>query len=164
MTTQKYHTSWGVSQLGILILREREMGLCEYPQEAEESNVQMAQKFVSLCTSILQVWCNNVSWFWSLFSLLLVFVVVWSILSEWLVFSLIGSLYTGLQQWIFFSLQLVCILGGNKQVAGISQHGKEMDQSLALEGLKQIEDRLQSMEQEISDLKLKVMNVLNPKP
>lgn len=35
--------------------REREMGLCEYPQEAEESNVQMAQKFVSLCTSILQV-------------------------------------------------------------------------------------------------------------
>jgi kinesin family protein 15 len=63
-------------------------------QEAEESNVQMAQKFVSLCTSILQV-------------------------------------------------------------AGISQHDKEMDQSLALEGLKQIEDRLQSMEQEISDLKLK---------
>jgi uncharacterized protein (UPF0335 family) len=55
-------------------------------------------------------------------------------------------------------------LGGNKQVAGISHHGKEMDQSLALEGLKQIEDRLQSMEQEISDLKLKVMNVLNPKP
>ncbi len=99
-----------------------------------------------------------------LFSLLLVFVVVWSILSECLVFSVIGSLYTGLQQWIFFSLQLVCILGGNKQVAGISQHGKEMDQSLALEGLKQIEDRLQSMEQEISDLKLKVTNVLNPKP
>ncbi len=69
-----------------------------------------------------------------------------------------------MQQWIFFSSQLVCILGGNKQVAGISQHGKEMDQSLALEGLKQIEDRLQSMEQEISDLNLKVMNVLNPKP
>lgn len=65
LTTQKYHTSSGVSQMGILILRERELGLCEYPQEAEESNVQMAQKFVSLCTSILQVWCNNVSWFWS---------------------------------------------------------------------------------------------------
>ncbi len=94
----------------------------------------MAQNFISLCTRIMQVKGSKLHH-----------------LMHW-VCSLQLLIRDALKLTVFFS---------SLQAAGISNSG-HVDQSIALEALQRIENRLQTNELELSELRLQVFPIVIP--
>lgn len=109
------------------------MGFCTL-QEAANNQIEMAQNFISLCTRIMQVKGSKLHH-----------------LMHW-VCSLQLLIRDALKCTVFFS---------SLQAAGISNSG-HVDQSIALEALQRIENRLQTNELELSELRLQVFPIVIP--